>query len=123
MRRLAIRCHSCTPAPATELTVWLEHRIEELRSRTPLLVRVSYLTSELPTTAVDDGWLLELEMPAGLAGEELEPALRALQEMVRDMRVLGFTPTVLAPAELGSDGLSALGLRTAQLPATTVAGS
>jgi len=88
-----------------------------------LLVRVSYLTSELPTTALDDGWLLEVEMPAGTPNEELDPALRALQEVVRDMRVLGFTPTVLAPAELRSGGLVSPGLPTALLrPATTVAG-
>ena len=59
-------------------------------------MRLSRLTQELPSIDIDIGWLLELELPEG------EPLLARdrLTDALRDMRLLGLEPTLLAPQEL-----------------------
>jgi hypothetical protein len=101
MSRLVIRCRSCTPAPAEELTGWLEDKVAELRSGTPrLMVRLTRLAQDLPEATVDDGWLIEVE-PQGEQPEEPYTALMAsLTEILRDMRILGLDPTLLVPVGL-----------------------
>lgn len=97
MSRLVIRCRSCTPGSAGELTDWLEEKVVELRAGTPgLLARLTRLAQDLPDATVEDGWLVELELPGDPAGEPLA-SLPAVREVLRDMRVLGLDPTLLVP--------------------------
>src|SRR5690242_2721694 len=64
MRSLAIRGRSCTPASNAELTDWLRGRVEGLRAAAPeMLIRLSRLAQDLPDATIDDGWLIELELP------------------------------------------------------------
>jgi hypothetical protein len=94
MVELAIRCHPCVPVSADELEGWLEQQLVELRATAPDgIVRLSRLTQDLPNTNIDIGWLIELELPPSEA-----PATRErLGEALRDMRLLGLQPQVLAP--------------------------
>jgi hypothetical protein len=94
MVQLAIRCHSSAPAAPEELEIWLEEKIDELRAAAPnATVRLSRLTQSRPDDELDGGWLVELELADG------EPLLlsRRLADAVRDMRLLGLHPTLLAP--------------------------
>jgi hypothetical protein len=101
MSCLVIRCRSCTPASTVELTDWLEAKVAELREGAPeSLVRLTRLAQDLAEATVDDGWLIEVELP-GEQPAELPPSLAAsLEEALCDMRILGLGPTVLAPASL-----------------------
>jgi hypothetical protein len=97
MVQVTIRCHPLVPVPADELEHWLSAQVHHLRAEAPQgTVRLSRLTQELPTTDLDVGWLLELELP------EDEPLLsrRRLAEALTDMRLLGLEPTLMAPVEL-----------------------
>ena len=97
MIQLAIRCHPRVPVSAEELERWLEQQVDRLRADAPRgTVRLSRLTQELPSIDIDIGWLLELELP------EREPLLARdrLTDALRDMRLLGLEPTLLAPQEL-----------------------
>jgi hypothetical protein len=97
MIQLAIRCHPRVPVSAEELERWLEQQVDRLRAEAPRgTVRLSRLTQELPSVDIDIGWLLELELPEG------EPLLARdrLTDALRDMRLLGLEPTLLAPQEL-----------------------
>ena len=93
MVQLAIRCHPVVPVAADELEQWLEQEVRDLRADAPAgIIRLSRLTQG-PTADYDIGWLVELELPAG------EPLLTGhrLDEALRDMRLLGLQPTLLAP--------------------------
>jgi hypothetical protein len=95
MMQLTIRCHPCVPVFADELEQWLEQQVSEIWAESPQgTVRLSRLTQGLPN--VDIGWLVELELPDG------EPLLteERLAAMLRDMRLLGLQPTLLAPVQL-----------------------
>jgi hypothetical protein len=97
MLHLAIRTHPSFPVDAHDLEDWLERQLEELRAAAPrATVRLVRLTQHLPNTAVDIGWLLELDLP----DSERIATERQLQELLTDMRLLGFEPTVLLPHEL-----------------------
>jgi hypothetical protein len=99
MVQLAIRCHPRVPVSAEELERWLDHQVEGLRAEVPQgTVRLSRLPQELPSIDVGIGWLLELELP------EDEPLLDEdrLAAVLRDMRLLGLQPTLLAPQELST---------------------
>jgi hypothetical protein len=101
MVQLAIRCHSSAPAAPEELEVWLEEKIDELRAAAPdATVRLSRLTQSRPDDELDGGWLVELELADG------EPLLlgRRLADAVRDMRLLGLRPTLLAPRDAATNG-------------------
>jgi hypothetical protein len=104
MVQLAIRCHPRLPVAADELEGWLERQVEELRAEAPhAAVRLSRLTQSRPDAEVDVGWLVELELAEDdplLAGHRLADALR-------DMRLLGLQPTLLAPRGAWSNGRAA----------------
>ena len=76
----------------------------ELRAEAPhATVRLSRLTEGRPGADLDVGWLLELELAEGeplLAGHRLADSLR-------DMRLLGLQPTLLAPRGTWTNGRAA----------------
>jgi hypothetical protein len=93
-RVFAIRCHPCAPVPAKDLGRWLTRHVDELRAEAPTgTVRLSRLTQSGPESELDVGWLVEVELADG------EPPLdsRRLADALRDMRLLGLEPTLLAP--------------------------
>ncbi|HYH52584.1 MAG TPA: hypothetical protein VD761_00485 [Solirubrobacterales bacterium] len=101
MSSLVVRCRSCTPASAAELTDWLEAKVAELREGTPgLVVRLTRLAQDLPSATVDDGWLLEVELPGVEKDGPFTLLMCSLEEIIRDMRVLGLDPTLLVPVSL-----------------------
>jgi hypothetical protein len=53
------------------------------------------LTQQVPSGALDSGWLLELELPDA----DVRAGQRQLAEALTDMRLLGFAPTLLAPLD------------------------
>jgi hypothetical protein len=96
MLQLAIRCHPCVPVSADELEPWLENQLDQLRADSPRgTLRLSRLTQSAPDMDLEIGWLVELDLPEG------EPLLtgRRLADAVRDMRLLGLQPTLLARHE------------------------
>ena len=104
MVQLAIRCHPCVPVSAEELERWMEKQVYELRAHAPHgTVRLSRLTQGAPELDLEIGWLVELDLPDG------EPLLtgRRLADVLRDMRLLGLQPTLLAPHEAWTNGRAA----------------
>jgi hypothetical protein len=104
MVRFAIRCHPQMPVAADELEAWLERQVGELRANAPgSIVRLMRLTPGRPEAGLDIGWLIELEL------EEEEPLLvgNHLADALRDMRLLGLQPTLLAPRDAGANGRAA----------------
>ncbi len=98
MSCLIVRCRSCTPASAVELTDWLENKVGDLREGTPgLLVRLTRLAQELPEATVDDGWLIELEVPGDRPEGPFTSLMLSLEKVLRDMRLLGLDPLLLVP--------------------------
>jgi hypothetical protein len=103
MVQIAIRCHPRVPVPADELQGWLERQVHDLRAEAPYAtVRLSRLTQGGPSVDLDIGWLVELELGEG------EPLLtgHGLADALRDMRLLGLQPTLLAPAGTWTNGRS-----------------
>jgi hypothetical protein len=104
MIQLAIRCHARVPVSADELQHWLERQVDELRAEAPhATMRLSRLTQGGPSAKLDIGWLVELELSEDeslLAGHRLADALR-------DMRLLGLQPTLLAPPGAWTNGRAA----------------
>jgi hypothetical protein len=97
MTKFAIRLHPCVPVSIDDLEEWLDHEVMDLRAAAPEgTVRLSRLTQPLPSGGVDIGWLLELE----LSERERPLALDRIAEALRDMRLLGFQPAMLAPIEV-----------------------
>ena len=97
MVQLTIRCHPRVPVAADELERWLEQQVHDLRAKAPHgTIRLSRLTQGLPSSEIEIGWLLELELP------EDEPLLvrDRLVEALRDMSLIGLQPTLLAPQDL-----------------------
>jgi hypothetical protein len=104
MVQLAIRCHPRAPVSADELERWLERQVSELRAAAPHgTVRLSRLTQGRPNAELDVGWLVELELAEG------EPLLggHRLADALRDMRLLGLQPTLLAPHGAWTNGRAA----------------
>jgi hypothetical protein len=104
MIQLAIRCHPRVPVSADELQHWLERQLDELRAEAPhATVRLSRLTQGGPSAELDIGWLVELEL------REDEPLLAGhrLADALRDMRLLGLQPTLLAPRGAWMNGRAA----------------
>jgi hypothetical protein len=101
MLQLAIRCHPCVPVSADELEPWLEKQLDELRTEAPHgTIRLSRLTQRAPDMDLKVGWLVELDLP------EEEPLLtgRRLADALRDMRLLGLQPTLMARHEAWTNG-------------------
>ena len=104
MVQLAIRCHPCAPVSVDELEGWLERQVHELRAAAPQgTLRLSRLTQDGPSSDLKIGWLIELELADG------EPLLggRLLADSLRDMRLLGLQPTLLAPRDGSTNGVAA----------------
>jgi hypothetical protein len=104
MVQLAIRCHACAPVSADELEGWLERQVDELRAAAPrATVRLSRLTQGGPSTDLNIGWLVEVELADG------EPLLSGelLADSLRDMRLLGLQPTLLARHDGWTNGRAA----------------
>ena len=100
MRWLVIRCRSCTPAPASELTEWLEGKVAELREQSPqFLVRLARLSQDLTEATIDDGWLIEVEPRGDASSNHAVPSPSVVEQLLRDMRILGLDPVVLAPTD------------------------
>jgi hypothetical protein len=119
---LLIRCRSCTPASTVELTGWIEDKVAQLSNGTPqAAVRLTRLVQDLPTATLDDGWLIEIRLE-GERGEEHSDALTAaLEEILRDMRILGLDPTLLVPGTLAlGDEEPVLAMRRAHIKLETV---
>jgi hypothetical protein len=104
MVHLAIRCHPRVPVSADELEHWLAQQVDDLRAEAPhATVRLSRLTQGAPSADLEIGWLIELELAENeplLAGHRLADALR-------DMRLLGLQPTLLAPHSVWTNGRAA----------------
>jgi hypothetical protein len=104
MVQLAIRCHPCVSVSADELDQWLEQQVRELRAEAPHgTVRLSRLTEGRPGADLEPGWLVELD----LAEEEPLLAGDRLADALRDMRLLGLQPTLLAPRDAWTNGRAA----------------
>lgn len=101
MTCLLIRCRTCTPVSTVELTDWLEGKVAQLREDVPgALVRLTRLVQDLPAARVDDGWLIEVQLE-GEGPEQCSGELTAsLEELLRDLRILGLDPTLLLPRRL-----------------------
>jgi hypothetical protein len=97
MTSLAIRCHPCVPTSGVALEEWLERRLRDLREQMPeAIVRLDRLTQELPSGTSQDGWFLEFQFPKSSPSLGGGPVV----EVLRDMCLLGFSPTLLAPASV-----------------------
>ncbi len=104
MLQLAIRCHPCVPVSADVVERWLEKQLDELRTDAPHgTLRLSRLTQSAPDMDLEIGWLVELDLPEG------EPLLkgRRLADALRDMRLLGLQPTLMARHEAWTNGRAA----------------
>ena len=96
MAQFAIRCLPRVPVAGEELERWLERELEELRHDIPQgTIRLSRLTDPLPTTEVGIGWLIEFDLPE----HQSQIDRGRLASVFRDLRLLGFQPTVLAPPD------------------------
>jgi hypothetical protein len=101
MSQLAIRCHPCAPVSADELERWLERQTEALRADMPhAIARVSRLAQARDEGELYVGWLVEFDLPDG----ETPLAEARLADALRDMRLLGLQPTLLAPQRLTRNG-------------------
>jgi hypothetical protein len=103
MVQLVIRCHPRVPVSGDDLERWLEGPVKELRADAPRgIVRLSRLIQGRDAD-LDVGWLIELELDEG------EPLLETdrLAEALRDIRLLGLDPTLLAPRATRTNGRAA----------------
>jgi hypothetical protein len=101
MAQLTIRCHPCAPVATDELERWLERQTETLRADAPhAIVRLSRLTQARANGDLSIGWLVELDLPEG----EMPLAEARLAGALRDMRLLGLQPTLLAPQRVARNG-------------------
>lgn len=102
-RAFAIRCHPCAPVATEELERWLERHVDELRASAPKsIVRLSRLTQHGPDTDLYAGWLVEVELGDGDGEQPFGPC--RLADTLRDMRLLGLEPTLLAPRAASPTG-------------------
>ena len=121
MAQFAIRCLPRVPVSGEELERWLERELEELRRDVPHgTIRLSRLTEPLPTTDVGIGWLIEFDLPE----HQSQLDRGRLASVLRDLRLLGFQPTLLAPPDApgfqtsgptSRQGVSSPGIGTAHL--------
>ncbi|HET8820098.1 MAG TPA: hypothetical protein VFM57_01000 [Thermoleophilaceae bacterium] len=103
MVQLAIRCHPCAPVSADDLEGWLDQQVDELRAAVPQgTLRLCRLTQGGPSSDLNIGWLIELELADGelLGG-------RLLADSLRDMRLLGLQPTLLTRRDVSTNGAAA----------------
>lgn len=117
MAQFAIRCLPRVPVAGEELERWLERTLEELRRDVPEgTIRLSRLTDPLPTTDVGIGWLIEFDLP-----EHRFLDRGRLASVLRDLRLLGFQPTLLAAPDV--PGLQTDGRTSGQTFSSTGTGT
>jgi hypothetical protein len=93
MAQFAIRCLPRVPVANKDLEHWLEQELGELRRHIPQgIIRLSRLTQPLPSTDVGIGWLIEFD----LRDDQSLLEGGRLASLLRDLRLLGFQPTLLA---------------------------
>jgi hypothetical protein len=91
--QVAIRCHPYAPVASEELEDWLAREVDGIRAAAPdATVRLMRLSRARSADRVAVGWLIEME---GLRGEVALSELQ-LDAVLRDMRLLGLQPTLLA---------------------------
>src|SRR5215212_10682825 len=89
--QVAIRCQQCAPVETDEVEHWLWSELDRLRSQASgAILRMQRLTQPAPTGRLDVGWLVEVEAAEGDTLVEE----RGLDDVLRDMRLLGLQPTV-----------------------------
>src|SRR4051794_34179418 len=113
--QVAIRCHPYAPVASDELEDWLAREVHRIRAAVPdATVRLMRLSQPLSAGRVAVGWLIELE---GLRGEVALTDLQ-LDTILRDMRLLGLQPTLLAPKarEQERHGFGMRAMRTSVSP-------
>jgi hypothetical protein len=77
-----------------ELEHWLERELEELRRDISQgTIRLSRLINPLPTTDIGIGWMIEFDLPE----HRFQFDWGRIATTLRDLRLLGFQPTLLAP--------------------------
>jgi hypothetical protein len=90
--QVAIRCHPCAPVATDEVEHWLWSELDRLRAQAPeATLRMLRLTQSAPTSQLEVGWLVEVDAPDG----DALVARDGLEDVLRDMRLLGLQPTVL----------------------------
>ena len=98
-KRLAIRCLPRVPVAIPDLEQWLDRQLDEFRQRDgQATLRPSRLTSARPNRDIAISWLIELEVPR----DKPVPAWDHVASMLRDLRLLGLQPTLLAGGGLVS---------------------
>jgi hypothetical protein len=91
--QVAIRCHQCAPVETDEVEHWLGSELDRLRSQASgAILRMLRLSQPAPTGRLDVGWLVAVEAAEG----DAVAGMHALDEVVREMRLLGLQPTVFA---------------------------
>ena len=90
MDSILIYCRPRASGRAYTLRAWLEHQAAEL-SAGPGVARTTLVDLTTPSTAGprEHGWLMDCEL-VDAAG----PPSGALRELLTDMRLVGFDPTV-----------------------------
>ena len=97
MVHIGIRCHPSVPVHAGDLEEWLHAQVDHWRVQIPgATVRCARLSQPLPSGDMHLGWLIEVDLPDEHGGR----AERVIHEALTDMRLLGFHPTMLTPAEV-----------------------
>lgn len=92
MSRLVIRCDR-RGASSDELEAWLEQEAGRLARHDDQRARVSRLTRQRAGEEQDVGWLVEIERAdSGVPAVDHD----ALADLLRDMRLVGLEPRVLA---------------------------
>ena len=90
MDSILIYCRPRANARAYTLRAWLEHQAAEL-SAGPAIGRATVVDLTTPGTGGprEHGWLLDCEL-----ADATGPPTDALRELLTDMRLVGFDPTV-----------------------------
>jgi hypothetical protein len=114
--QVTIRCHPCAPIATDEVEHWLWSELDRLRSQAPnAILRMLRLTQPTPTGRLDVGWLVEVEVADGDALAEEH----GLDDVLRDMRLLGLQPTVFRTNGHATHALADAAERTWDVPSQT----
>jgi len=92
MSQIAVRCHPFAPVASEELQRWLTAEIDRLRDDAPqATIRLLRLSQPGPEEEIEVGWQIEL----GIASPVPPLDDQRLDELMRDLRLLGLQPSVL----------------------------
>jgi len=99
MSQIAVRCHPFAPVASEELQRWLTAEIDRLRDDAPqATIRLLRLSQPGPEEEIEVGWQIEL----GIASPVPPLDDQRLDELMRDLRLLGLQPSVLQVGRPGS---------------------